>query len=433
MDLPPFGLLRQVQNQPEVADIASTVRQAWENSALARRLKPGQSVAIGAGSRGIVGIDIMARETIAFFQSRGCKPFIVSAMGSHGGANSKGQRELLGEYGISEEKLGVPVKTDMTSTVIGRTSLDEPVHWDANALAADVVVTLSRIKPHTDFRGKFESGILKMLVIGLGKREGASQHHQWGYLGLRDRMPQAARVILEKTNFQAGLAILENAREKTARVEVVDKADLMDREPVLLEEARGLMGRLPFRQLDLLVIGEIGKNYSGAGIDPNVVGRLLVETMVEDPDPSITRICALDLSPESHGNGTGVGIADLTTQRLLDSIDPVPFRMNNLTACFLWRSKLPLAFRNDRECLQAGLDTCWQPVFDNLRMAIIPNTLELETIWASPTLLQEAKGRPDLALEKPASPLAFDAHGNLNIPALFPHSVPGKRGAGAKH
>jgi len=295
------------------------------------------------------------------------------------------------------------------------------------------VVTLSRIKPHTDFRGKFESGILKMLVIGLGKREGASQHHQWGYLGLRDRMPQAARVILEKTNFQAGLAILENAREKTARLEVVDKADLMDREPVLLEEARGLMGRLPFRQLDLLVIGEIGKNYSGAGIDPNVVGRLLVETMVEDPDPSITRICALDLSPESHGNGTGVGIADLTTQRLLDSIDPVPFRMNNLTACFLWRSKLPLAFRNDRECLQAGLDTCWQPVFDNLRMAIIPNTLELETIWASPTLLQEAKGRPDLALEKPSSPLAFDAHGNLNIPALFPHSVPGKRGAGAKH
>ena len=433
MDLPPFGLLRQVQNQPEVADIASTVRQAWENSALALRLKPGQSVAIGAGSRGIVGIDIMARETIAFFQSRGCKPFIVSAMGSHGGANSKGQRELLGEYGISEEKLGVPVKTDMNSTVIGRTSLDEPVHWDVNALAADVVVTLSRIKPHTDFRGKFESGILKMLVIGLGKREGASQHHQWGYLGLRDRMPQAARVILEKTNFQAGLAILENAREKTARLEVVDKADLMDREPVLLEEARGLMGRLPFRQLDLLVIGEIGKNYSGAGIDPNVVGRLLVETMVEDPDPSITRICALDLSPESHGNGTGVGIADLTTQRLLDSIDPVPFRMNNLTACFLWRSKLPLAFRNDRECLQAGLDTCWQPVFDNLRMAIIPNTLELETIWASPTLLQEAKGRPDLALEKPSSPLAFDAHGNLNIPALFPNSVPGKRGAGAKH
>jgi hypothetical protein len=321
----------------------------------------------------------------------------------------------------------------MTSTVIGQTTFNEPVHWDANALAADVVVTLSRIKPHTDFRGRYESGIVKMLVIGLGKREGASQHHQWGYLGLRDRMPQAVRVIMEKTNFQAGLAILENAREKTARVEVVDKADLLDREPLLLDEARSLMGRLPFHQLDMLVIGEIGKNYSGAGIDPNVVGRLLVETMVEDPNPSITRICALDLSPESHGNGTGVGIADLTTQRLLNSIDPVPFRMNNLTACFLWRSKLPLAFPNDRDCIQAGLDTCWQPIFNNLRMAIIPNSLELEWIWASPTLLAEASGRKDLRVEKPASPLAFDTQGNLDIPALFPHSVPGRRTAGKGH
>jgi hypothetical protein len=194
-----------------------------------------------------------------------------------------------------------------------------------------------------------------------------------------------------------------------------------------------MMGRLPFHQLDMLVIGEIGKNYSGAGIDPNVVGRLLVETMVEDPNPSITRICALDLSPESHGNGTGVGIADLTTQRLLDSIDPVPFRMNNLTACFLWRSKLPLAFPNDRDCIQAGLDTCWQPIFNNLRMAIIPNSLELEWIWASPTLLAEASGRKDLRVEKPASPLAFDTQGNLDIPALFPHSVPGRRTAGKGH
>lgn len=427
MKIPPFGLIRQVQNQPEVTDIAGEVRKAWESSALAKRLRPGQTVAIGAGSRGIVGIDTMAKVTIAFFKSKGCHPFLVSAMGSHGGANSKGQRELLGEYGLSEENLGVPVKTDMNSTIIGQSSFNEPVHWDANALAADVVVTLSRIKPHTDFRGRYESGIVKMLVIGLGKREGASQHHQWGYLGLRDRMPQAVRVILEKTNFQAGLAILENAREKTARLEVVDKADLLDREPVLLDEARNLMGRLPFHQLDLLVIGEIGKNYSGAGIDPNVVGRLLVETMVEDPNPSITRICALDLSPESHGNGTGVGIADLTTQRLLDSIDPIPFRMNNLTACFLWRSKLPLAFANDKECIGTGLDTCWQPIEQNLRMAIIPNSLELERLWVSPSLLQEAKGRPDLVVEKEAAPLDFDAQGNLDIATLFPHSVPGRR------
>src|SRR5206468_3422164 len=214
------------------------------------------------------------------------------------------------------------------------------------------------------------SGVIKMLVIGLGKRDGAAQHHRWGVRGLRDMLPETARVVLEKTPFAAGLAVLENAHEQTARLEVVDRADLLGREPALLEEARGLMARLPFEQLDLLVIGEVGKNYSGAGIDPNVVGRLLIETQPEPISPSITRICALDLSPESHGNGTGCGIADLTTDRLLAQIDPVPFRMNNLTACFLWRSKLPIAFPPDRACIESGLATCWQPIEKELRMAV---------------------------------------------------------------
>ena len=433
MELPQFGLVRQVQDQPERAHVAEAVCQAWEASALAKRLRPGQTVAIGIGSRGIVGIAVMARETIAFFRAKGCQPFIVAAMGSHGGANAQGQRDLLAEYGISEANLGVPVKTDMTSTVIGRTPFGEPVHWDANALAADVVVTLSRIKPHTDFRGRYESGIVKMLAIGLGKREGASQHHQWGFLGLRDRMPESARLILEKTPFEAGLAILENSRERTARLEVVDKADLMDREPELLAEAWRLMARLPFHQLDLLIIGEIGKNYSGAGIDPNVVGRLLVETMVDEPNPSITRICALDLSPESHGNGTGVGIADLTTQRLLDSIDPIPFRMNNLTARFLWRSKLPIAFNNDLECILSGLETCWQPIQESLRVAVIPNSLELEHLWISPALVVEASQRQDLVIEGKLESLPFDASGNLVQRQLFPHSVAAGRSGKKEH
>src|SRR5262249_9195038 len=227
------------------------------------------------------------------------------------------------------------------------------------------------------FRGRYESGIVKMLVIGLGKRDGASQHHRWGVRGLRDMLPETAKVVLEKTPFVAGLAVLENAAEQTARLQAVDRDELLAVEPGLLEESRRLMGRLPFDQLDLLVIGEIGKNYSGAGIDPNVVGRLLIETQPEPGSPSITRICCLDLSPESHGNGTGVGIADLTTERLLAAIDPVPFRMNNLTACFLWRSKLPIAFATDRECIGMGVQTCWQPNVQALRLAVIPNTLEL--------------------------------------------------------
>ena len=306
----------------------------------------------------------------------------------------------------------------------------ERLSADKNALAADAVLTISRIKPHTDFRGKFESGILKMLVIGLGKREGASQHHRWGFKGLRDMMPETAKVILEKSPFQAGLAILENARERTARLEVIDRSNLFSREPQLLEEARGLMGRLPFPQLDLLVVGEIGKNYSGAGIDPNVVGRLLIETQPEDPNPCITRMCCLDLSPESHGNGTGVGIADLTTDRLLSAIDPVPFRMNNLTACFLWRSKLPLGFPNDKTCIEQGIITSWQPRAEELRVAIIPNTLELETIWVSPKLWEEASAITHLRRHDALTPLPMDPAGNLQQEKLFPESVRGRRQSG---
>ncbi|MBL8795413.1 MAG: hypothetical protein JNM56_16025, partial [Planctomycetia bacterium] len=274
---------------------------------------------------------------------------------------------------------------------------------------------------------KVESGICKMLVIGLGKRDGAAQHHRWGVRGLRDILPETAKVIVEKTRFVAGLAILENAQEETAVLRVVDRDELFDVEPALLEQARQLMGRLPFEQLDLLVIGEIGKNYSGAGIDPNVVGRLLVEGQDEFESPRITRICCLDLSPESHGNGTGVGIADLTTERLLASIDPIPFRMNNLTACFLWRSKLPIAFPTDRECIENGISTCWQPNPEQLRLAVIPNTLEMHDLWVSPALLDEARRHPHLKVLGEAQPMPFDVIGNLDQEKLFPHSVRGRR------
>jgi hypothetical protein len=323
----------------------------------------------------------------------------------------------------------------MTAVQIGTNSVGDPVWWDQNALKADAVVTLSRIKPHTDFRGRFESGILKMLAIGLGKRDGAAQHHRWGVRGLRDVLPDSGKVVLAKTPFVAALAILENAREETAKLQVVEREQVFDVEPGLLDEARQLMGRLPFEQLDLLIIGEIGKNYSGAGIDPNVVGRLLVETVPEPEGVKITRICALDLSPESHGNGTGVGIADLTTDRLLAKIDPVPFRMNNLTACFLRRSQLPFAFPTDRTCIETGLTTCWQPDVKSVRLAVIPNTLEVADMWVSEPLADEARRRPHLEVGGEVRPLPFDADGALQQAKLFPHSVQGRRtnGNGAAH
>jgi hypothetical protein len=427
VEIPLVAPVRQVLNQPVVADPAAEVRRQWQSSSLIHRLRRGDRVAVAVGSRGIANVATIVRATLDTLRDLGTQPFIVAAMGSHGGATPEGQRQLLADYGVSEQALRVPVKTDMTTVMLGTNSWGEPVYWDKNAWEADAVVTVSRIKAHTDFRGRYESGILKMLVIGLGKRDGAAQHHRWGVRGLRDMLPETARVILDKTRFLGGLAILENAREETAVVRVVDRAEVLDEEPRLLEQAKALMGRLPFDQMDLLIIGEIGKNYSGSGIDPNVVGRLLIEGEPELDSPRITRICALDLSPESHGNGTGVGIADLTTDRLLTRIDPVPFRMNNLTACFLWRSKLPIGFPSDRECIAAGLATCWQPNAAAVRMAVIPNTLELADLWVSPPLLEEARRQSSLEVAGTLQPLPFDPMGNLEQEKLFPHSVRGRR------
>jgi hypothetical protein len=429
VDIPPVRLVRQTAPQPKVEDVAAEVRRQWLGSKTAKRIRPGMRVAVACGSRGIQNYFIIAKATVAALRELGAEPFVVAAMGSHGGATAAGQREVLASYHIDEKHLGVPVVTDMDAVQIGTNSWGQPVWWDKNALAADGVVTVSRVKPHTDFRGRFESGVLKMLVIGLGKRDGADRHHVWGVRGLRDMMPESAKVVVEKTPFLGGLAVVENAREETAVLEVIDRDDLFDREPPLLEQARGLMGRIPFAALDVLVVGEIGKNYSGSGMDPNVVGRMLLEASpeAETNDPRITRICCLDVSPESHGNATGIGIADLTTSRAIAAIDPGPFRMNNLTARFLWRSKIPFAFDTDREVIGAAVGTCWQPAVEKVKFAVIPNTLEVAELWVSAPLAAEAKGNPHLELAGEPKRLPFDAAGNLRQEELFPHSVRGRR------
>ena len=429
MNLPRVQLVRQTAPQPTVPDVPAAVRAAWLGSATAKRIKPGMRVAVGCGSRGIKNYLAIAKATIEALTELGAKPFVVSAMGSHGGATAAGQRELLASYDIDEAHLGVPVVTDMDAANIGANSWGQPVWWDKNALAADAVVTVSRVKPHTDFRGAFESGILKMLVIGLGKRHGADQVHSFGTRGLRDMIPESGKVILDKTPFIGGLAILENANEETARVEVVDRDDLYSREPVLLDEARRIMGRIPFAALDVLIVGECGKNYSGAGMDPNVVGRMLIEASpeAETNNPKITRMGVLDVSPESHGNGTGIGIADLTTNRALAAIDPAPFRMNNLTARFLWRSKLPIGFDTDAQVIDTCVETCWQPDRAAVKLCVIPNTLEVADLWVSAPLAEEAKKLPHLQLIGNPIELPFDATGNLNQEKLFPHSVRGRR------
>jgi hypothetical protein len=421
--------IRQLLDQPRIPDVPAEVRRLWRASHLSRVIKPGMSVAVGVGSRGIANLQALTAATLDVIREFGAKPFVVAAMGSHGGATPEGQRDLLASYGITESALGVPIRTEMDAVELGKNSWGEIVWWDKNALAADALVTISRIKPHTDFRSSYESGILKMLVIGLGKRPGAAQHHRYGIRGLRDMLPESAKVVFEQTPFVASLGVLENAADETAKLQVVEKSDVFAVEPTLLDEARTLMGRIPFDQLDLLVIGEIGKNYSGAGIDPNVVGRLLLELAPEPESPRITRICALDLSPESHGNGTGIGLADLTTNRLVAAIDPEISHANTITACFLHRSKVPIAFVTDRECIETGLATCWQPDQAAIRMAIIPNTLEVGEIWVTKPVLADLTLNKHLQATGDLQPVPLDPVGNLRQEKLFPHSVRARRAA----
>ncbi|MHC5544737.1 lactate racemase domain-containing protein, partial [Singulisphaera rosea] len=269
------------------------------------------------------------------------------------------QRELLAGYGVTPEAMGVEVRTDMDTVVVGTSPIGLPIYFDKNAYEADGIVLLNRVKPHTDFHATFESGVLKMMVIGLGKRQGAEQVHKLGLRGMKEVLPAVGRHLIQNTKFALGLAILENADDVPAEIVPVDPDTILEVEPGLLNRARELMARLPFDQIDVLVIGELGKNYSGAGIDPNVTGRLMIETQNDFERPVVTRMAVLDVSEESHGNIVGVGFADLTTERLVSKLDIDAFRINVLTSCCLERARIPITLPTDRDVFDSALQTCW--------------------------------------------------------------------------
>ncbi|CAN5885295.1 lactate racemase domain-containing protein [soil metagenome] len=427
MSFPPLARVRQAIPQPRLGDVSATVRRLILESRLRERVPAGGTIAVGVGSRGIHTIKTVARTAVDTLKAMGYRPFIVSAMGSHGGATSEGQRQILAEYDITPEEMGVEVRTDMDSLVVGTSPVGLPIYFDKNAHGADGIVLLNRVKSHTDFVGQHESGILKMLVIGLGKLEGASQIHKLGLRGMRDVLPAVGRFLVENTKFALGLAIVENAADVPAEIVPLEPENIFEIEPQLLEKARPLMGRLPFDQIDVLFVVEIGKNYSGAGMDPNVIGRLMVETQPDYPRPVVTRLAVLDVSEESEGNIVGVGFADLTTERLVSKLDPVPFRINVLTSCFLERARIPITLPSDRDVFQACLDTCWRISPDEARLVVIPNTLEVNTLWVSPALKQDVEMHEHLAFETDFEPIRFLEDGTLHQEAMFPESVRGRR------
>jgi hypothetical protein len=428
-ELPHIARVRQVIDQPELHDPAHTLRDAMLASRLTSRLRPGARVAVTVGSRGIVGIDRLARSAVETLKGLGFEPFVVAAMGSHGGGTPAGQAALLAEVGVTSSNMGCPISTSMDTVVLGDNSFGLPIHVDAAAAAADGIVLLNRVKPHTSFHGQYESGLLKMLAIGLGKRQGASQVHKLGLPGLVRLVPEVGAFLLVRLPVVLGLGILENARERTARIVAIEPEDLLEREPLVLEEARGLLGRLPFDQIDVLIVAELGKNFSGTGMDPNVIGRQRVEAMPDLSRPSITRLAVLDVSPESRGNALGVGLADLITSRVKRDLDLEPMKVNALTANFLTRIRIPLDFPNDRDVLAVCLDTCWRATWPEARMVLVPNTLELETLYVTRALESQACSTPNLELESSFRPIPFccDDPDRIDLPLLFPESALGRR------
>ncbi|MGO9596603.1 MAG: lactate racemase domain-containing protein [Isosphaeraceae bacterium] len=428
MNLPPLARIRQSIPQSKIEDVPGTIRRLMLESRIRDRVHSGGTVAVGLGSRGITAIAGMARTAVETLKELGYRPFIVAAMGSHGGATASGQRALLASYGITEESMSVPIKTDMETVALGTNPVGLPIYFDRNAHQADGIVLVNRVKPHSDFCATYESGVLKMLVIGLGKRDGASQVHKLGLRGMKEVLPAVGKFLLQNTKFALGLAILENAADMPAEIVALEPETILDTEPKLLEKARELMARLPFDQIDVLIVGELGKNYSGSGMDPNVIGRRMVETQGDLDRPVVTRLAVLDVADESHGNVVGIGFADLTTERLVSRMDLDAFRINVLTSCFLERARIPIALPTDREVIEKSVETCWRLNPLDARVVIIPSTLELETLWVSEAFEEEVRAHPYLKRQSEYHPIPFSTDGTLDQSALFPESVRARRG-----
>jgi hypothetical protein len=372
------------------------------------RLQPGWSVAITAGSRGIASIPVVVRTVAEYVRAGGGAPFVVPAMGSHGGATPEGQRHVLAEYGITEHSVGAPIRATMDTVQIGQLPSGATIHFDAHAAQADATIVVNRVKAHTAFRGDIESGLCKMTAVGLGKQAGAEQVHAHG---LRETIPAAAALSLERANIVAGVALVENAAHELAVVRGVRPGDFLNADRELLRTADEYLPRVPFAHLHLLVVGWLGKNLSGSGMDYNVIG--MWRRIGGEPVPNFERIAVLDITEESDGNGLGVGIADFTTERLFRKLDLQKMYMNGLTANALAAIKIPIVLESDQQAMQVALHSVGRSA--DARVAVVRSTLELDELWVSEALAEEVEASPRLSGVGPLEELDFDASGRLKV------------------
>ena len=408
--IPPLTRVRQHFPRPRLDNVAETVRRELNKPGLLDRIRPGDSVAVTAGSRGIANLTLILREIADLLKLAGASPFVVPAMGSHGGATANGQIGVLAGLGITPETVGMPIQASMEVVNLADAG-EPPAYFSQTAFDADHVIVVGRIKPHTSFRGPYESGIAKMITIGLGKQRGADLCHQLGLARMSERIEKIARIALGKTKILCGVAILENAYDETCRIVSLTAGEILEAEPALLIEARNNMPQIYLNHNDVLIVDEIGKNISGTGMDPNIIGRYTTP-LLPDTD-RFQRIAVLGLSRETKGNFYGLGLADICTRHLYEKINFAETYPNSLTSRVIRSVTIPMVMNNDRQAIQGAIQTCIHVDARNVRMIRIKNTLQLEEIWISPALIPEARRHPNLEVLDEPAPLLFDEAGNL--------------------
>jgi len=398
---------KQYFDNQQVENVEQTVRDQLNQKKL--RIQPGERIAITAGSRGIDQYVQIMRVIVSFIKAKGGKPFIVPAMGSHGGAAAEGQREVLRHYGITEESMGAPVISSMETVQIGTTDKGLGVYIDKNAYEADGIILFNRIKPHTSFRGRYESGLVKMLAIGLAKQKGAEATHFLRYENMAENIVSVGKLALERLNVICGVCTIENGYSKVAETHVLGKEEILQKEPDLLQTAWKKMPRIALDEIDVLIVGEIGKDISGTGMDTNIIGRF--HTNAASGGPATIKLGILDVSDKSEGNANGMGLADFMTERMYKRVNFTSTYLNTLTSAEPASSRMPMVLEDDKRVIQACLKLCGRVERDSVRMVVIKSTKHLDEIYMSEAAVKEAV----MSVEKVGSyiEVPFDEQNNL--------------------
>lgn len=409
--IPPLAPVRQKFARPRENQPASAVNRELSRREIADSLQPGMRVALAVGSRGLSGLTEIVKSLVGELKNRGCYPFIIPAMASHGGATAEGQTAILASYGITESGVGAPVVSSMATDEIGRLPSGISIYFDRTALTADAIIPINRIKPHTAFRGEIESGLVKMLCIGLGKHKGAATYHAQGMNSFPSLLEQVGQHILTVTKVVFGLALVENAYSEIALIKAVPAKTLIEEEKGLLRKARELMGKILFSHINVLIVDEIGKDISGEGMDPNIIRRLISQNVQNEDEPQ--RIVVLDLTAKTHGNAIGIGMADITTRRLWSKINLADTYTNTVTTTMLSLGRIPLIADSDRQAIQIALSTVAKVSPPEARVVRIKNTKDLEEVAISAALFSEAEGNPLVEVISGLQDLVFDQEGNI--------------------